>query len=105
MDNKHKPSEYFFVGDSNGKTLKENALVHITRMMDKLRAEIAQYEKTRIKNEAESVVRRARFNKLVCFWKCVRARKIQRQWRKANSNPEYKLCRDRLMYEFNEIIS
>lgn len=88
-NNNNGAYQYLFVGDSNGKTLQENAFVYAQKRLRQLNAHIIQLEKDREEFEAVS----AQLMKELLFW------------RKANSNPEYKLCRDRLMYEFNELIS
>ena len=65
------------------------------------------------KEEAEREVERevirvamaaTRREKQLEFEKNTKARIIQKQWREAISNPTFKLCKDRLMNEFNSMV-
>jgi hypothetical protein len=51
----------------------------------------------------QRVFRKYRAEKVVRFTRRICAKKIQRAWRRAVSDPEYKICRDRLMKEYSEL--
>ena len=89
---KRKPTEYnLFVGECRRKGMLMSAAAHEWNVM-------------KSETPAQRQLRLERNEKLRLISLGMKASTIQRHWRFANSNPEYKLCRDRLAREFNELI-